>query len=98
MFGIEHFTTREVEAWCSRADRRKPFRVQPDKPINGQTSDNSMIAGWRDRARQLRVTAHTQPVGETRSILEKMADQYDGMVERAEAVQKGSRKSDPQQS
>jgi hypothetical protein len=41
------------------------------------------IAGWRNRARQLRNTASTLAAGDTRSILERMADDYDGMVKRA---------------
>ena len=43
------------------------------------------IAGWRNRARQLRSSASTLTAGDTRSVMEKMASEYDGMVEQAEA-------------
>lgn len=60
--------------------------------MDGKVGISLKIAGWRNRARQLRVTAHTQPAGNTRSILEKMANEFDKMVERAEAALASERK------
>ena len=55
-------------------------------------SESLKIAGWRNRARQLRSTASALAAGDTRTIMEKMANEYDGMVERALAPLPAARK------